>query len=159
MSLLRELPPGTMHALSQTGMEFLPSFVRARLAYLADIHGWWSETVAEGEEEDETFFSYHEVSGMLSDGYYSHPAGDYVAPINFWIGSDDECDRSIHLGGSIGWICPSNKRIFFDSIDPQLLPSQPDLNVWWCISHTGIQVIKIFVNPPGTLTEHFPDEI
>lgn len=159
MSLLRPLPPGTMHALSQTGMEFLPPFVRARLAYLADIHGWWPKAAAEGEEAEEIFFSYHEVPGMLSPGHYSSPVGDYIAPINFWIGSDDECERSIHLGGSSCWICPSSKQIFFDYIEPQLLPAQPDPSVWWCISHVGIQVMKILVNPPGALTEHFPDEL
>lgn len=181
---LQPLPPGTTHVLSKEGMAFLPPFVRARLDYLANTFEWYpdadesvkdeendEELVApsdegnltqEGEsDEDGTCFTYHEVRGKLSDGYYSVGSGvKYVSPINIWMGGDDECNRSLYLGGSACWICPSNHALYFDAIDPALLPETPDLGEWWCVQYEeGIKVIRITVCPPEAITEGFPDGV
>lgn len=50
--------------------------------------------------------------------------------------------------------------LFFDAIDPTLLPQTPDPNEWWCINYEDeIKVIKIRVCPPSEINEDFPDEI
>jgi hypothetical protein len=113
------LPPGTTHSLSEDGLQFLPPFVRARLEYLADVFSWHPG----GEEEYPVDFTYYEVRGKLSDGYYSVAPGKHITPINIWIGSDDNCKRSLYLGGSACWICPNNHSLYFDVIDPTLLLS------------------------------------
>ena len=154
MSLLRPLPSGTSHTLKN--LEFLPPFVRARLEYLADIFGWYSDD----EEEEEEDFTYYEVRGKLSDGNYTTPVGVYISPINVWIASDDNCNRSFYIGGSSCWICPDSHSLYFDAIDPTLLQDSPDPAVWWCIQYEeGIKVIKILVCPSEEITEHFPDGV
>jgi hypothetical protein len=188
MSLLRLLPSGTTHILSNDGLEFLPPFVGARLKYLAAVFDWWSEECVERSEEDEneeieengyeecversdedrneeieenqTRFTYHEVRGKLSNGYYNAREGAYIAPMNFWIASDDNCNRSLYIGGSSCWICPNSHYLFFDRIDPVLFTEQPDPNVWWCIQYEErIKIIKIIVCPSEEITEHFPDGV
>jgi hypothetical protein len=147
MSLLRPIPTGVSNALNEDGMKFLPSFVHARLQYLADIFDW----------SDDELFTYHEVQGKLSEGHYSVAPGKHITPINIWIASDDNCQRSLYIGGSSCWICPDSHYLFFDAIDPTLLPENPDPNVWWCIKYEeGIKVIKILVHPPEEMTEDFP---
>jgi hypothetical protein len=147
---LQPLPTGTTHILSNDGLAFLPPFVRARLNYLADMLDW-------RDEDDEASFSYHEVRGMLSDGHYTLTSGTYVSPIHIWIASDDNCYRSLYVGGSSCWICPDSHDLYFDVIDPVLFPEPPDTNVWWCIHHEyGIKVVKIIVCPSEEITEDFP---
>ena len=162
---LQPLPSGTTHILSNDGLEFLPLFVGARLKYLAAVFDWWSEEYIEKSEEDkneeveenQTRFTYHEVQGKLSNGYYTAREGAYIAPINFWIASDDNCNRSLYIGGSSCWICPNSHYLFFDRIDPALFTEQPDPNVWWCIQYEEwIKVIKIIVCPSEEITEDFP---
>ena len=165
---LQPLPTGTTHSLSNDGLEFLPPFVRARLNYLADMLDWREDEgddededdeEVDGEEEEygETLFTYHEVRGKLSDGYYSAKNGPSIAPIHVWIASDDNCQRSLYVGGSSCWICPDSHSLFFDSIDPTLFVEPPDPNVWWCIHYEeGIQVIKIHICPSEEITEDFP---
>jgi hypothetical protein len=184
MSLSRPLPPGTSHVLNEEGIAFLSAFVGARLKYLATAFDWWSEECVERSEEDkneeieengdeeyverseedkneeieenQTRFTYHEVRGKLSEGHYNAREGAYIAPINFWIASDDNCNRSLYIGGG-SWICPDSHYLFFDRIDPALLPEPPDPNVWWCIHYEyGIKVIKIHVCPSEEITEDFP---
>lgn len=100
---LRPLPSGTTHILSPDGMQFLPVFVQARLDYLASCLEWFP---SEDETADgvETVFAYHEVRGALSDGHYSVDFTKHLSPINFWIASDDDCKRSLYIGGNC-WIC------------------------------------------------------
>ncbi len=155
MSLVRPLPPGTSHALTVDGAGFLPPFVRARLGYLSDIFGWYPD-----DEEDPLDFTYHEVRGKLSDGLYTVTPGEHISPFHIWIAGDDNCNRSLYVGGSSCWICPDNHYLYFDAIDPTLLPDSPDRDVWWCIQYEeGIKVIKILVRPPEEITEHFPDGV
>lgn len=157
---LQPLPTDTTHILSNDGLAFLPPFVRARLNYLADMLDWREDEEDEeeqGEEEDEeTLFTYYEVRGKLSNGYYSAKNGPSIAPINVWIASDDNCQRSLYVGGN-SWICPDSHYLFFDAIDPTLFVEPPDPNIWWCIHYEyGIKVIKIHVCPAEEITEDFP---
>jgi hypothetical protein len=158
MSLLRPLPPGASHPVNDNGMEFLPPFVQARLRYLADIFDWHPD-----EEGEETFFTYYEVRGRLSDGHYTLTPEKSVAPnINIWIAGDDDCHRSLFVGGSFCWICPDSHYLFFDEIDPALLPEKPDRDIWWCINYEeDIKVIKIYVfsAEEEEITEEFPDGV
>ena len=158
MSLLRPLPTGTIHPLTVDGMRFLPPFVRDRLEYLADIFDWHPN-----DEQDDPFdFTYYEVRGRLSDGHYTIRQRERVSSlIQIWIASDDDCIRSLHISGSGCWICPDSHSLFFDAIDPTLLPKKPDLNVWWCIQYEqGIKVIKIVAcTPEEEVAEDFPDEV
>jgi hypothetical protein len=86
MSLLRPFPDGTTHELNEDGMKSLPPFVRARLQYLADVLEWHPD-----EGEDPRDFTYYEVRGRLSDGYYTRAPGERVSSlIQIWIASDDE---------------------------------------------------------------------
>lgn len=124
--------------------------MRARLEYLSDCLEW---------EEDETSFTYYEVRGKLSNGHYTMDE-PYIAPINLWIGSSDNCIRSLYVGGSSAWLCPDSHYLFFDTIDPSLLPEKPDPQVWWCIQYEeNIKVIKILVCPSDEITDHFPDGV
>jgi hypothetical protein len=157
MSLV-PLPTGTTHSLTEDGMEFLPAFVRDRLEYLADVFNWHPDD----EEDDPYNFTYYEVRGRLSDGHYTVRSGQPVSSlISIWIASDDNCNRSLYIGGSGCWICPDSHYLFFDAIDPTLLPEKPDLNVWWCIQYEeGIKVIKILAcQPEEEVTENFPDGV
>ncbi len=167
MSLLRPLPSGTIHLFSPKGMAFLPAFVRARLCYLAEHLDWDLEEDKENEQEgaevdtlEQEYFTYYEVQGMLGEGYYTISPGKHVSPIHFWIADNDNCQRSLYLGGSACWICPDSHYLFFDSIDPALLPEKPETNVWWCINYEeGMKVIKIIHCPRETITEDFPDGV
>jgi hypothetical protein len=154
---LRSLPEGTTYALNDDGMQFLPLFVRARLQYLADSQEWYPPNKGQDEE---TFFTYYEVRGKLSDGYYTSSPGNNIAPINIWIASDDNCIRSFYVGGSMAWLCPDSHYLFFDEIDSTLLPEKPDPHEWWCIQYEkDIKVIKILVCPSEEITDDFPDEV
>jgi hypothetical protein len=146
-------PTGTTHELNNEGMRFLPPFVQARLEYLADMLQWRSD---EGQAHH---FTSYEVKGRLSNGYYT--AGKQVSSlIQFWIASDDECNRSLYIAGSGCWICPDSHYLFFDAIDPDLLPEKPDPSVWWCINYKGdIKVIKIQVTPEEESLADFPDGV
>jgi hypothetical protein len=148
--LVRPLPPGTTHDLNNKGIEFLPPFVRARLEYLGDTFGWKTTEL----------FTYHEVQGKLSDGYYTLTEADHISPIHIRIDGGDECNRSLHVGGSSCWICPDSDHLYFDAIAPSLLSDSPDPTVWWCIQYEkGIKVIKILVCLPEEITVDFPDGV
>lgn len=156
MSFVRPLPEGTPHTLSDEGTAFLPPFVRARMKYLADSLEWdWSE------EENTAQFTYYKVRGKLSDGHYTIDLKKaYISPLHIWIASDDNCNRSLSIGGSASWLCPDSHYLYFDEIDPTLLPAIHDVNVWWCIQYEeDIKVIKILVCPAGEITEDFPDGV
>lgn len=126
----RPLPPGTSHILNEKGRAFLPPFVGARLKYLAMMFDWWPEEEDVEEEEDQELFNYHEVRGKLSDGHYTLSSGSYVSPIHIWIASEDNCHRSLYVGGSSCWICPDSHDLYFDGIDPTLFSEPPDPNIW-----------------------------
>lgn len=135
----------TVHQLNTQGWQFLPPFVAARLHYLSDVFAW-----------DNGVFSYAEIEGRLSAGYWSFEPGPRTTPINFWIASHDNCHRSIYTGGA-NWICASSHYLFFDYVPQELLPDPLDTDTWWVISHENeVKVLKIIVRSDA---DSFPDLI
>jgi len=124
----------------------LPPFVANRIRYLCDAfeHREWQE------------YTYIELDGKLSQGYYTapHSFGNYRSPVNFWIASDDDCEKNIYTPGASCWICPSNHYLFFDPISPD---DGRDGSLW-CIEYSeALKVIRVRIQPQEASVESFPD--
>ena len=118
----------------------LPTWVVAKLKEIAD----------EGEYDS---FTYHQLVGTID-----HPYQNIRKQINLGIASSDNCNHSIHLGGSACWVRPNSHSIFFHPIAPELLPEMPDLTTWWVIKDESVlEVFKIAVRSESEVTQDFED--
>jgi Helicase C-terminal domain len=80
------------------------------------------------EEREDYSIGYRHLLGTLerSDGFP-------LTTVQFWIASHDSARLLLWLPGSWLWIRPDSHYLYFDEIEPSLLPEQVDYSTVWVV--------------------------
>ena len=108
-----------------------PRHVVARLAELMRERFYVYIDDADEEECDEgdhSSIGYRHLFGTLE-----HHDAFPLTMVQLWIASHDTAKTLLWLPGSRLWINPDSHYLFFDAIEPSLLPEQIDYSTLWVV--------------------------
>lgn len=103
-----------------------PRHVIAKLEERMRESFYMDETV--GEESEYNSIGYRHLFGALE-----HHEAFPLTQVHLWIASHDSTRILLWLPGSRIWLKPSSHYLFFDAIEPSLLPEQIDHSTMWVV--------------------------